>query len=166
MGLEKECRQKADEMSLRQEEKKEEKNLVPRDIKIDQKKNFPKKIRIVKNSDFSEIFRKGKKLRGENFDVYMLKMQNYKEYLFGIAISKKNIRGAVERNRYKRIIREIYRNEKENFKKGQKTIIFVKRMLKKTNYEIIKSEILSLLLKSGNRNEMDIRNPDSNNKIL
>lgn len=71
---------------------------------------FPKSKRLVQASDFQYVFNKAEKLRSHHFLVL------YKPGLaahgrLGLAISKRKIAKAHDRNRIKRIVRESFRQQ-------------------------------------------------------
>jgi ribonuclease P protein component len=72
--------------------------------------SFAKKYRIVKPAQYKFIFNKPKRVIDNNFIVIA---KNNKENFprLGLAISKKSIKLAVQRNRIKRLIREYFRQE-------------------------------------------------------
>ncbi len=72
--------------------------------------SFPRKNRLLKAADFSRVFRQPKKSADECFTILWRK--NDLDYArLGLAISKKNVRRAVDRNRLKRLIRESFRHK-------------------------------------------------------
>ncbi|MCP4020803.1 MAG: ribonuclease P protein component [Desulfobacteraceae bacterium] len=97
---------------------------------------FPKKVRLLKRAQFLELSKKGNKIHTGYFIAAVLegKTQNNR---IGITVSKK-VGNAVTRNRIKRIIREYFRQRKENIS-GQKdfNIIARKSLTTLSNKEII-----------------------------
>lgn len=76
-------------------------------MKLDQK--LPKK-EILKNLDF--VFKEGRFFKGNNVVVYHIDSEERK---FGVAVSR-SVKKKVERNRLKRLVKEVYRKNKELFK--------------------------------------------------
>ena len=100
---------------------------------------------LKKNYEFKYVFLKGKFYRSNHIDAYIIKNSlNYNK--LGLAISKK-IGKSVKRNKIKRIIREVYRLNESNIKKGY-TFIFLwnkNYTPEDANYEIIKKDFESIL---------------------
>ena len=100
---------------------------------------------LKKNYEFKNVFTKGKFYIGKQITVYIMK--NKKDYnVIGIAISTKT-GNAVKRNKIKRLIRENYKNIKDNLKVGN-NIIFLwnqKEKVEDANFYIIKNDIETLL---------------------
>jgi ribonuclease P protein component len=107
-----------------------------------EKKYSLKRKKILKKfQEIRIILEEGEKKTGKFIDLYV---QNSKDEKFGILVSKRS-GNAVERNRAKRLIREIYRLHPDWFKKIG--IIFrIKRI--KNNYKVLEMEIKKLLTTS------------------
>ena len=89
-----------------------------------------KKMRLDNSLDFSNCFLQGKRISTHAFMIHYL--ENDLEYgRLGIRIAKKKIKKAVERNRIKRIAREVFRKGK--FKGID--MVLVLRNEKKFEYE-------------------------------
>ncbi len=101
------------------------------------------KIRIKSSIEFEDIIKNGFKKSNLSFVIY------YKERKklfprFGITLSKK-FGNAVKRNRYKRILREIIRNNQKKFKNEFDYIIIMKKNCENLIYKDIENNLLSLL---------------------
>jgi len=72
--------------------------------------SFAKEYRIVKPAQYKFIFNKPKRVIDNNF-IVIAKNNKEKYPRLGLAISKKSIKLAVQRNRLKRLIREYFRTE-------------------------------------------------------
>ena len=70
--------------------------------------NFPKNERLKARKDFSAVY-SGKKLSGKFFILYYMFAENGAGRKVAFTVSKKVNRLAVERNRLKRRLREVYR---------------------------------------------------------
>jgi ribonuclease P protein component len=69
---------------------------------------FKDKSRLSKSIEFKRAFGEGRRLRGRMFGIYYVKNHGSCARV-GLAIPKKNIRYAVNRNYIKRIVREGFR---------------------------------------------------------
>jgi ribonuclease P protein component len=101
--------------------------------------SFPKELKIRTNSEYEEIFGKSKRLSTEHFNI--LCAPNSLGYpRLGLVVGKKAVPGAVERNRIKRVLREVFRLNKPLF--GSMDVVFVaKRGSEKLDYALAKREI-------------------------
>ena len=89
-----------------------------------------KKMRLDNSLDFRNCFLQGKRTSTHAFMIHYL--ENDLEYgRLGIRIAKKKIKKAVERNRIKRIAREVFRNGRFN----GIDMVLVLRNEKKFEYE-------------------------------
>ncbi|MGG5254489.1 ribonuclease P protein component [Neobacillus sp. SM06] len=64
-----------------------------------------KELRIKKNQEFQEVFKKGRSFANRQFVVYVLAKEGQTSFRIGLSVSKK-IGNAVTRNRVKRYIRQ------------------------------------------------------------
>jgi ribonuclease P protein component len=129
------------------------------------KEDFPKKIRIKKNSEFNQIIKTGTKKLGENIVLYRLDSSGEGQR-FGIKISR-GMKGAVQRNKIKRIIRETLRKNKERFDPNEKVVVLVKsptRSVKritntpKIDFEKLKVELENLINPQA-KSKGQVKNP-------
>lgn len=103
------------------------------------KEDFPKKIRVNKNSEFNRIIKSGTKKLGGNIVLYRLRSSGEGQK-FGIKISK-GTKGAIQRNKIKRIIRETLRKNKDKFDPHEKVVVLVKLATKDINGRIPNQEM-------------------------
>jgi len=100
---------------------------------------FPKKIRVKKESEFNQIIKNGTKKSGKDVTLFCLRSQDEGQK-FGIKISR-GMKGAVKRNKIKRIIRETLRKNKDQFDPNEKVVVLVKSPTKGMNRKIHTQEI-------------------------
>jgi len=74
----------------------------------DQGACFNKHVRLLKPAEYSRVFRKPIRSNDRLFTILAVK-NGMSHARLGLAISKKNARRAVDRNRIKRLVRESFR---------------------------------------------------------
>ena len=74
---------------------------------------LPKERLLRKSQEFSHVYKNGDRLRGKGFSLIFL-ANDFAYSRLGISVNRR-IRGAVNRNRIKRIIRENFRLHQELF---------------------------------------------------
>ena len=106
-------------------------------------------LKIKDSRVFRYVFRKGSYYKGKYVVVHTCLTKFYEQSendmnFFAVCVSKKN-GNSVERNRVKRLAREIYRNEEKNLKKGHNYIIMYKKDIKgeTINFKDIKEDIIN-----------------------
>lgn len=105
--------------------------------------SFPKELKIRKSSEYEEIFGTSKRLRSQHFNI--LYVQNTLGYSrAGIVVGKKNVRSAVKRNRIKRLVREVFRNNKSLFD-SLDVVFLAKKGSDTLNYINVKREIEEII---------------------
>lgn len=88
---------------------------------------YPKEEKLKKTNEITMLFEKGKWRTCENLRIILIKDKpNFpiESSKFGVSVSKRYFKKAVNRNRVKRLLRECYRLHKALFKEsfGEKTI--------------------------------------------
>ncbi|WP_080777224.1 ribonuclease P protein component [Chryseobacterium phocaeense] len=88
---------------------------------------YPREEKLKKNTEIALLFEKGKWRSCGNLRLIILKdkpTQPVEHHKFGVSVSKRYFKKAVHRNRVKRLLRECYRLNKEQFKEafGNKTL--------------------------------------------
>lgn len=104
-------------------------------------------LRIKDNSVFRYVFKKGEYSKGNLVTVHACTTKYAAEEspsnnFFAVCVSKKN-GNSVNRNKLKRIAREVYKEEEEKLKKGYNVIIIYKKetTTEKSNFYSIKEDI-------------------------
>ena len=100
---------------------------------------FIKSSRIVKPEDFRQVFKSSCRSEDNTFLV-LAKKNDLKWARLGLAISKKNISKAVNRNNIKRVIRESFRHHK-NILKAIDVVVVVNRKQTTINNKTINESL-------------------------
>lgn len=105
---------------------------------------LPQVNRLRKTKDFDNVFKKGKLIAGK---LIFLKIKKNKLDIsrFGFIVSLKISKKAVIRNKIKRHLREIIKENLSNIKSGLDIIITVKPEIVNKNYQDIKNDFENLL---------------------
>lgn len=105
-------------------------------------------LRIKKNKVFKYIFKKGEYAKGKYVVVHSCKTKMADEVedsmnFFAVCVSKKN-GNSVQRNRLKRIAREVYKQEEKFLKRGYNYVVMYKKdtIAKEINFSVIKDDII------------------------
>ncbi len=99
---------------------------------------FPKTFRLTTAAEYRKVFDSAYRSIDNGF--LMLARENTQNIpRLGLAISKKHLRLAVQRNRIKRLIRESFRLHQEELTGLDIVVLAQKRTLKKSNNELIQS---------------------------
>jgi len=99
------------------------------------------------NYEFSRVYRRGKYQAGHIVVLHYIKSSKEINRL-GVTTSK-NIGGSVERNRMRRLLRESYRLNEHNFKKGYDIILLGRKGNDEITFAQIEKEVLRLTKKAG-----------------
>ena len=83
--------------------------------------------RLKRPEEFAAVF-SSRNRSSDNFFLFLAINNNTNLDRLGLAVPKKNISGAVERNRIKRFIRESFRMQKGRLK-GKDVVVFVKKQV-------------------------------------
>ena len=103
-------------------------------------------LKIKKNKQFKYILKNSEYAKGKYLVVHIIKNENKKysdKNFLGICISKKN-GNSVMRNKMKRWVREVYKNEEYSLKKGYQIVIIYKKksLFEYLDYQKVKIDII------------------------
>jgi ribonuclease P protein component len=85
---------------------------------------LPKECLLRKSRDFDTVYRHGTRLHGKGFSILFLENDRDNSRI-GISVSRK-IKGAVVRNRIKRIFKESFRLNRNEYPQGADIVIVVR----------------------------------------
>ena len=102
------------------------------------------KNEIIRSSeDISAIFQRGRFLRGRWFDAVFINAAARQV----VCAATKRIRTAVARNRIKRLLREAYRLEKENFHTPTQLVLIGHENILQAHLDDLRSEMRNMAAK-------------------
>lgn len=107
--------------------------------------SFTKKERLLKSQDFIDAAKKGKRFSTKNLTIF-IKSNDIGIRRLGLSVSRK-IGAAVKRNRIKRLLREFFRLNKENFPASSDISMSVKPGYSPFGYNDVKEELTGFLTK-------------------
>jgi ribonuclease P protein component len=86
---------------------------------------FPKAERLRRRSQFLAVQRRGRGVGEPRFRVVVLERPDAGPARLGVTVTKK-VGGAVVRNRIKRLVREVYRRNKDWFPAGRDVVVIAR----------------------------------------
>ena len=112
------------------------------------KEGFSKSVRVKKPTEFQRIMVKGAKEKSRNLVVYRL--QGTEGQKFGIKIGR-GIKRAAVRNKFKRVVREFLRKNKDQFAEDEGVVVVCKPSAEAVNIKQLREELATLIrLGKGN----------------
>jgi ribonuclease P protein component len=100
-----------------------------------------KELRIKKNKEFQEIFKKGQSFANRQFVVYMLAREGQESFHIGLSVSKK-IGNAVTRVRIKRLIRQSILELKDQLFTGNDYVIIARKPAAEMDFFEVKKSLI------------------------
>lgn len=82
--------------------------------------------RLRNRRDFRRVFKYGKSVANRHFVVYMMRKKEDAPVRIGISVSKKVAKRAVDRNRVKRLVKEVVRKWIGQLPPGQDLVIIAR----------------------------------------
>ena len=119
------------------------------------KLGYPRKEKLKQKKDIGNLFEKGKWKTCHQLRIIFYKDKtNENNNLFGVSVSKRYFKKAVDRNRIKRLMRECYRLNKEiylqSFGEGSIAMLFWISKDLPQHYSEVEKEFLKLCDKVRN----------------
>jgi ribonuclease P protein component len=106
----------------------------------DKSEEFPRKVRIVRSSDYRDIYKTGRKVNSKRF-VLFVRVNNVGHSRMGLTVSRK-VGGAVVRNRVKRLFREIFRRTLEQIPDQFDIVVNAKSGCAGVGYDELRGEFM------------------------
>jgi len=100
--------------------------------------------------EYREVVTRGERIRTEHFAIYRDRPGGPRKA--GISVGRQ-VGEAVERNRLKRVLRELYRLHKEYFPPGSRTVLVARRAPGEVTLAAARREILPAIARRWGRQE-------------
>jgi ribonuclease P protein component len=110
---------------------------------------FPKTDRILKRDVFRRVYEEGRKIQARHFIAFVLRNSGGKPRI-GITATRK-MGNSVERNRARRLVREVFRKNKWLVPQGVDIVINVKRSLAEASYRDLEGDFITFLERASNK---------------
>ena len=110
------------------------------------KKNaFPKRLRLLGNEEFRAVMAERQRFSDSVLAIYAAR--NGRKYSrLGVSAGR-SAGGAVERNRFKRLVREVFRQNREQIPAGLDYVVISPKAAKGVTFEKVKESFLKLTKK-------------------
>ena len=132
MALDQECRHPGGKKSLREEDKKEEKQSLPKTRYV-----------LKKRTDFLTVRKNGKTIFTKFFIINFV-LSSKSGFKFGLTVSRK-IGNSVKRNLLKRIIRNIVFNNIDSVPNNTELEIIPKKQIEKKKYAELEKDFVDTI---------------------
>ncbi|HKV41538.1 MAG TPA: ribonuclease P protein component [Blastocatellia bacterium] len=109
--------------------------------------SFPKSSRILKREVFRKVYENGKKFQAKYFTAFTLFNQENNDPRIGITVTRR-VGKSVQRNRCRRLVREVFRKNKWRVPHGVDIVINVKTALLNAGYQELESDFIGFLERS------------------
>jgi ribonuclease P protein component len=110
------------------------------------KKNaFPKRFRLLNNDEFKAVMKQRRRFSSNVLILYFFPNE-FEFSRLGVTVGK-SAGNAVERNRFKRLVREVFRQNREQLPAGWDFVIIKQKNIKEPTFEDIKQSFLNLAQK-------------------
>jgi ribonuclease P protein component len=108
---------------------------------------FPPEDRVRRRAEYVAIYDRGRRLSGRLMTVFLLENDRNRPRL-GIAATRK-FGSAVQRNRAKRLVREVFRRHKPQA--GLDIVVIPRREMLEADYRHVEADYLSVLERRGRK---------------
>lgn len=76
---------------------------------------YPKSAKLKNKKQLTHLFDKGKWRTYKNLKIVFYQAEDLNKHQIGFSVSKRNFKKALDRNRIKRLLREVYRHQKMTY---------------------------------------------------
>lgn len=112
-------------------------------------------LRLKKNTEFKKVYNKGRSV-ANRFAVMYILHNGTPHRKAGFSVSKK-MGGAVQRNRIKRLFREVYRLDQERLIKGINVVFIARQAAKEAKFQDLVKAFHELYRKARVISERELR---------
>jgi len=116
-------------------------------LAIEQNYKFTKKERLHLTKDFKKVYELGNTYHSKKLVLFVLPTSNSIRRI-GFVVGKK-IGKAVKRNKVKRLLREVYRLNKNSLISGIDLVVVAKKDTAEMSFKDIEKELMRLFKKAG-----------------
>jgi ribonuclease P protein component len=109
---------------------------------------LPKSCRLSRSCDFNRLRARGNRIACGSLLLNWMVLPEGSRSRFGIVIPKK-IGSAVERNRCRRLLREVYRLHQHDFSRPAEIVLVARSSLKNCKYADVERDFLKALSLAG-----------------
>ena len=102
---------------------------------------------LKKNSEFLQVYRRGRSLPSRYCVLYFLPVDEYTTKV-GISVSKK-VGNSVTRHRLKRLYKEVFRLNYDRIKPGHHLVVIVRKKAASLTFALCHSDFLAVLNRAG-----------------
>lgn len=102
--------------------------------------------RLIKNNEYRLVYKHGSFAVGRMCVIY--KMPVAKEHTRIGFVTGKKVGGAVQRNRARRLMKEVYRLHQHEIREGYHIVVVARAGINDTQYEQVEREMMRLFKKS------------------
>lgn len=107
--------------------------------------SLPKKIVLKKQADISSCFRQGVVFKTKLLKIILQYKSQESNIKVAFLVSKRKSKKAVVRNRIKRYLREIFRNNKKQFPINHYILFMVRMPYEKVTYNLLVEEFKQII---------------------
>ena len=104
---------------------------------------FPRTARLLRTGDFDRVYRDGRRRTAPHFVVFY-RANGLQQSRLGISV-KRALGTAVERNRMRRRLREIFRTHRQEIPAGWDIVIHPRSSMAQAEFAALARELVSLL---------------------
>lgn len=112
----------------------------------DEGESYPKRSRLLKRGEYLRVQRGGRKLHTRSL-LILVKPNRVGRTRLGIAVSKK-YGNSVQRNRIKRLVREVFRRNRSLLPRGVDLVVVPKRLRHRPGYRELVAEVGACMRKT------------------